>query len=97
MSSSLQGVGEADAGSHVRKIRWETLELTKGTYKMADCDANNIANIMFDKPVPLKVQFYCSFQLVHFVMCMIGERGLTAILELVSIHSPRDFYFLRLG
>lgn len=34
--------------------RWNTLELVKGTYGQADC-VNDIADIKFDKSVPIKV------------------------------------------
>ena len=45
--------------------RWNTLELVKGVYGPDDC-ANDIAEIKFDKPVPIKVLF--RLNLMHLLL-----------------------------
>ncbi len=51
MSTLQQGEGQEDV-SHTQ--RWNSLEIVRGAYTPEDC-VNDIAEIKFDRPVPIKV------------------------------------------
>lgn len=51
MPSLQQGEGQEDV-SHTQ--RWNSLEIVRGAYSPEDC-VNDIAEIKFDRPVPIKV------------------------------------------
>lgn len=48
-----QSEGSSDV-SHIG--RWNSLEIVKGNFGPEDC-VNDIAEVKFDRPVPIKVRF----------------------------------------
>nr|CAB3264102.1 E3 ubiquitin-protein ligase MYCBP2 [Phallusia mammillata] len=64
------------SGGDKGQVRWETMDIVKGSYSAQDCGADHVTNIKLSKPVPiLKNQIYavCLHNFGERTFC--GEQG----------------------